>query len=46
MSIATRSVDVTPLAGFEVAALRNESTGESSLREPIAAWAREHGLDV
>ncbi len=26
--------------------LRANATGESSLREPIAAWAREHGLDV
>ncbi len=27
-------------------ALRANATGEASLREPIAAWAREHGLDV
>ena len=27
-------------------ALRANATGESSLREPIATWAREHGLDV
>ncbi len=26
--------------------LRANATGEASLREPIAAWAREHGLDV
>ena len=26
--------------------LRANATGESSLREPIAAWGREHGLDI
>ncbi|MEJ1977378.1 MAG: putative PEP-binding protein [Acetobacteraceae bacterium] len=26
--------------------LRENATGESSLREPIASWAREHGLEV
>lgn len=29
-----------------LAELRSNASGESSLREPIAAWAREHGLDV
>ncbi len=27
-------------------ALREGATGEASLREPIASWAREHGLDI
>jgi phosphotransferase system enzyme I (PtsP) len=26
--------------------LRANASGEASLREPIAAWAREHGLDI
>ena len=26
--------------------LRANATGEASLREPIAAWAREHGLEI
>ena len=26
--------------------LRSNAAGESSLREPIANWAREHGLDI
>ncbi len=29
-----------------LAALRNGAAGETSLREPIAAWAREHGVAV
>ena len=29
-----------------LASLRANATGEASLREPIAAWAREHGLEV
>jgi phosphotransferase system enzyme I (PtsP) len=29
-----------------LAAIRRGSNGASSLREPIAAWAREHGLPV
>jgi phosphotransferase system enzyme I (PtsP) len=27
-------------------ALREGASGESSLREPIASWAREHGLEI
>ncbi len=40
-----RSID---LAAFRpvLAALRCNATGESSLREPIATWAREHGVEV
>ncbi len=40
-----RSVD---LAAFRpvLASLRANAAGESSLRDPIAAWAREHALDV
>ena len=40
-----RSVD---LATFRpvLAGLRANATGEASLREPIDAWAREHGLEV
>ena len=40
-----RSAD---LAAFRpvLASLRENAAGESSLREPIAAWAREHGLEV
>jgi phosphotransferase system enzyme I (PtsP) len=29
-----------------LAGLRANATGEASLREPIAAWAREHGLEI
>lgn len=36
----------TDLAAFRpvLAAIRRGSTGSASLREPIATWAREHGL--
>jgi hypothetical protein len=29
-----------------LASLRANATGEASLREAIATWAREHGLDI
>ena len=36
------------LAAFRpvLAAIRRGGAGAASLREPIAAWAREHGLPV
>ena len=40
-----RSADL-PAFRPVLAALRDNATGEASLREPIAAWAREHGLEV
>ncbi len=40
-----RSADLTAFRPV-LAGLRANATGESSLREPIAGWAREHGLDV
>ena len=40
-----RSADL-PAFRPVLAALRANATGEASLREPIAAWAREHGLEV
>jgi phosphotransferase system enzyme I (PtsP) len=29
-----------------LAAIRRNAAGEASLREPIQAWAREHGLPL
>ncbi len=40
-----RSADLTAFRPV-LAALRSNATGEASLREPIGAWAREHGLEV
>jgi phosphotransferase system enzyme I (PtsP) len=40
-----RSVNVAAFRPV-LEALRTNATGEASLREPIAGWAREHGLDI
>ncbi len=40
-----RSVDLSAFRSV-LAAQRCNAAGEASLREPVAAWAREHGLDV
>ena len=40
-----RSVDLPSFRSL-LTALRLNAAGEASLREPVATWAREHGLDI